>query len=136
MYAKKDHPLFVAKIWNNKRKIIKLKLEKDYFITYPKRRSREVKLSIIINEPIKKKFKKNDSLGLLKIVSRNGFKKEYPLLASEDFKEVNFIKKFFNSINFLNSSISNSHHDPDLPRDARRSLRKKTISPISFRADL
>ena len=101
LQIKKDNPLFVAKIWNNKRKIIKLKLEKDYFITYPKRRSREVKLSIIINEPIKKKFKKNDSLGLLKIVSRNGFKKEYPLLASEDFKEVNFIKKFFNSINFL-----------------------------------
>ena len=98
---KKNNPLFVANVWNSKNKIIKLKLEKDYFITYPKRRSREVKLSILINEPIKVKFKKNDSLGLLLIKGRNGFKKEYPLLALEDFKEVNFIKKFFNSINFL-----------------------------------
>jgi D-alanyl-D-alanine carboxypeptidase (penicillin-binding protein 5/6) len=98
---KKNNPLFVANVWNSKNKIIKLKLEKDYFITYPKRRSREVKLSIVINEPIKVKFKKNDSLGLLMVKGRNGFKKEYPLLASEDFKEVNFIKKFFNSINFL-----------------------------------
>ena len=101
LQIKKDNPLFVADVWNSKGKITKLKLEKDYFITYPKRRSRDVKFSIVINEPIKIKFKKNDPLGLLKIEGRNGFKKEYPLLASEDFKEVNFIKKFFNSINFL-----------------------------------
>jgi len=101
LQIKKDNPLFVANVWNSKSKIIKLKLEKDYFITYPKRRSRDVKFSIVINEPIKIKFKKNDPLGLLKIEGRNGFKKEYRLLASENFKEVNFIKRFFNSINFL-----------------------------------
>ena len=101
LQIKKDNPIFYGNVWNARNKIIKLKLEKDFFITYPKRRSRDVKFSIIINEPIKKRFKKNEPLGLLKIEGRNGFKREYQLLATEDFKEVNFIKKFFNTVNFL-----------------------------------
>ena len=101
LLIKKNNPLFTANAWNNKTDIVKLELKKDSYITYSKRQSKGISFAILINNPIKKKFKKNDILGFLRATGRNGFKKEYPLLASEDSKEVNFIKKFFNSINFL-----------------------------------
>jgi len=98
---KKNNELLVADFWNGKINKINLHLKEDIFFTYPKRRSKDLSIAIIGEFPIKKSFKKNDELAKIRIQDKNGFSKEYPLFASDDYKDINFIKKFINIINFL-----------------------------------
>ena len=98
---KKNNELLVADFWNGKINKINLHLKEDIFFTYPKRRSKDLSVAIIGEFPIKKSFKKNDELAKIRIQDKNGFSKEYPLFASDDYKDINFIKKFINTINFL-----------------------------------
>ena len=98
---KKNNELLVADFWNGKINKINLHLKEDVFFTYPKRRSKDLSIAIIGEFPIQKSFKKNDELAKIRIQDTNGFSKEYPLFASDDYKDINFIKKFINTINFL-----------------------------------
>ena len=54
-----------------------------------------------VSEPIKDHFKVRDQLGVLRIKDKHGLDIKQPLFATEDFKKINFIKRFFNSIGFL-----------------------------------
>ena len=101
LLVKKENPLFSINTWNGKKSSIKLELEKDLYITYSKRRSRDIKMYLEVSEPIKDHFKASDQLGVLRIKDKNGLDIKRPLFATEDFKKINFIKRFFNSIGFL-----------------------------------
>jgi D-alanyl-D-alanine carboxypeptidase (penicillin-binding protein 5/6) len=101
LLVKKENPLFSINTWNGKKSSIKLELEKDLYITYSKRRSRDIKMYLEVSEPIKNHFKASDQLGVLRIKDKNGLDIKQPLFATEDFKKINFIKRFFNSIGFL-----------------------------------
>ena len=101
LLVKKENSLFSINTWNGKKSSIKLELEKDLYITYPKRRSRDIKIYLEVSEPIKDHFKASDQLGVLRIKDKNGLDIKQPLFATEDFKKINFIKRFFNSIGFL-----------------------------------
>ena len=101
LLVKKENPLFSINTWNGKKSSIKLELEKDLYITYSKRRSRDIKMYLEVFEPIKDHFKASDQLGVLRIEDKNGLDIKQPLFATEDFKKINFIKRFFNSIGFL-----------------------------------
>jgi D-alanyl-D-alanine carboxypeptidase (penicillin-binding protein 5/6) len=101
LLVKKENPLFSINTWNGKKSSIKLELEKDLYITYSKRRSRDIKMYLEVSEPIKDHFKASDQLGVLRIKDENGLDIKQPLFATEDFKKINFIKRFFNSIGFL-----------------------------------
>lgn len=101
LLVKKENPLFSINTWNGKKSSIKLELEKDLYITYSKRRSRDIKMYLEVSEPIKYHFKANDQLGVLRIKDKHGLDIKQPLFATEDFKKINFIKRFFNSIGFL-----------------------------------
>jgi serine-type D-Ala-D-Ala carboxypeptidase (penicillin-binding protein 5/6) len=98
---KKDNPLLVAEFWNGKTNQTQLHLKEDVFFAYSKRKSRDLNLTISIEQPIKKQFKINDELGQLKVEDKNGFSKKYTLYASENYTKINFIRKFINTINFL-----------------------------------
>jgi len=101
LLVKKENPLFSINTWNGKKSSIKLELEKDLYITYSKRRSKDIKIYLEVSEPIKNHFKASDQLGVLRIKDKNGLDIKQPLFATEDFKKINFIKRFFNSIGFL-----------------------------------
>lgn len=101
LLVKKENSLFSINTWNGKKSSIKLELEKDLYITYSKRRSRDIKIYLEVSEPIKDHFKASDQLGVLRIKDENGLDIKQPLFATEDFKKINFIKRFFNSIGFL-----------------------------------
>ena len=101
LLVKKENPLFSINTWNGKKSSIKLELEKDLYITYSKRRSKDIKIYLEVSEPIKNHFKASDQLGVLRIKDKNGLDIKQPLFATEDFKKINFIKRFFNSVGFL-----------------------------------
>ena len=97
----KNSPLLVADFWNGKINQTKLHLKEDVFFTYNKRKSKDLIVSINVDQPLKKRFKINDEVGSLTIKDNSGFSKEFSLYASEDFAKINFVKKFINTINFL-----------------------------------
>jgi len=97
----KDNQNFEAEIWNGKINNVKLSLNEDIFITYPKRKSNNISLILEIDSPIKNTFKKGDQLGNLKIQDNSGLIKEVPVYANEDFKKINFISRFLNTLSFL-----------------------------------
>ena len=97
----KDNPLLIADFWNGKINQTKIHLKDDVFFTYNKRKSKDLIVSINLDQPLKRKFKINEEVGTLTIKDSSGFSKEFPLYTSEDFAKVNFIKKFINTINFL-----------------------------------
>ena len=97
----KDNQNFEAEIWNGKINKVKLSLNEDIFITYPKRKSNNISLILEIDSPIKNTFKKGDQLGNLKIQDNSGLIKEVPVYANEDFKKINFISRFLNTLSFL-----------------------------------
>ena len=97
----KNNPLLVADFWNGKINQTKLHLKEDVFFTYNKRKSKDLIVSINVDQPLKKRFKINDEVGSLTIKDNSGFSKEFSLYASEDFAKINFVKKFINTINFL-----------------------------------
>ena len=97
----KNNPLLVADFWNGKINQTKLHLKEDVFFTYNKRKSKDLIVSINIDQPLKKRFKINDEVGSLTIKDNSGFSKEFSLYASENFAKINFVKKFINTINFL-----------------------------------
>ncbi len=97
----KNNPLLVADFWNGKINQTKLHLKEDVFFTYNKRKSKDLIVSIYVDQPLKKRFKINDEVGSLTIKDNSGFSKEFSLYASEDFAKINFVKKFINTINFL-----------------------------------
>ena len=97
----KNNPLLVADFWNGKINQTKLHLKEDVFFTYNKRKSKDLIVSINVDQPLKKRFKTNDEVGSLTIKDNSGFSKEFSLYASEDFAKINFVKKFINTINFL-----------------------------------
>lgn len=97
----KNNPLFIADFWNGKVNQTKLHLKEDVFFTYNKRKSKDLIVTINVDQPLKKQFKINEEVGLLTIKDNSGFSKDFALFASEDFTKVNFIKKFLNTINFL-----------------------------------
>ncbi len=97
----KNNPLLIADFWNGKINQTKLHLKEDVYFTYNKRKSKDLIISINVDQPLKKRFKINDEVGSLTIKDNSGFSKEFSLYASEDFAKINFIKKFINTINFL-----------------------------------
>ena len=97
----KNNPLLVADFWNGNINQTKLHLKEDVFFTYNKRKSKDLIVSINVDQPLKKRFKINDEVGSLTIKDNSGFSKEFSLYASEDFAKINFVKKFINTINFL-----------------------------------
>lgn len=99
--VKKNDPLLVAEFWNGKINKVNLHLKEDVFFSYAKRKSKDLTISVVADQPIKKNFKQNDELAKLLIKDKNGFVKEFPLYASENYVKINFIKKFINTINFL-----------------------------------
>ena len=97
----KDNQNFEADIWNGKINKVKLSLKEDVFITYPKRKSNNISLLLEIDSLIKNNFKKGDQLGTLKIQDNSGLLKEVPVYANEDFKKINFMSRFLNTLSFL-----------------------------------
>jgi serine-type D-Ala-D-Ala carboxypeptidase (penicillin-binding protein 5/6) len=97
----KNNPLLVADFWNGKINQTKIHLKEDVFFTYNKRKSKDLIVSINVDQPLKKRFKINDEVGSLTIKDNSGFSKKFSLYASEDFAKINFVKKFINTINFL-----------------------------------
>ena len=89
------------KAWNLSQPFVTANLQKDVFITIPKRKKDKIKINLKINEPIKKPILKDEIIGKANIYFDNNLIKSVNVISNSSLKKANFFKRFMNSISFF-----------------------------------
>ncbi|MFN7038330.1 MAG: D-alanyl-D-alanine carboxypeptidase family protein [Alphaproteobacteria bacterium] len=91
-----------AKTWLGKEEIVPLATETDIIITVPKYSTKDIKVAMNYNMPIKAPIEKGQKLGELKIeISDNSQPIYYNLVATKSIEKISSINKFFKNILYL-----------------------------------
>ena len=88
-------------VWLGKKDQVKAYVKEDIYKTIPKARKRHLKTLIYYDGPIVAPIKKNQKLGILKVVYKDEIINEYQVYAFEDIKKLNIISRIIKSINYL-----------------------------------
>ena len=99
--AKSEVPIDKVDIWLGKENQLDVIVDKDIYKTIKKGQKRLLKVSMNYSGPIEAPIKKNQTVGLLKVVYDQEVIGEYELLASKDIKKVNIFTRLIRSINYL-----------------------------------
>ena len=99
--AKKNTPIENIDVWMGNKDVVSAYVKNDIYKTIPKKRKKNLKVTILYNGPIHAPIKKDDIIGKLKISYKNIPINEYDLFAFEDVKKVNVFSRVMKSINFL-----------------------------------
>ena len=99
--SKSGETFFNIKTWLGKSKVVKGITKEDLFLTFNKKDSRKINVSIEYNGPIKAPILKDQKIANLKVYKANKLLHNIPIFASEEVKKINFIKSVFSSINFM-----------------------------------
>ena len=98
---KKDKPIDTMEVWLGSKEMVKVYVSEDVYETIPRTRKKNLKVSITYDGPIEAPIKKNDVLGLMKIIYKDEIINEFKILAFEDVKKVNIFSRLIRSINYL-----------------------------------
>ena len=99
--AKSKEPIEKIDVWLGKREQVSVYVKNDIYKTIPKARKRLLKVSLNYNGPVQAPIKKDDVLGVLKVVYDGELLDEYEILAFDDVKKLNVFSRLLKSINFL-----------------------------------
>ena len=87
-------------VWNGVKKKLTLYSKEDVNITVPKLVANEIKFYIKYKSPVSAPVKKDSEVALLLVKNKKGeILKRFPLFASENINEMNFLKNFFLNLN-------------------------------------
>jgi D-alanyl-D-alanine carboxypeptidase (penicillin-binding protein 5/6) len=99
--AKSNEPIDKIDVWLGKSEQVSVYVKNDIYKTIPKARKRLLKVSLNYNGPVQAPIKKDDVLGMLKVVYDGELLDEYEILAFDDVKKLNVFSRLLKSINFL-----------------------------------
>ena len=99
--AKKNTPIENIDVWLGNKDVVSAYVKNDIYKTIPKKRKKNLKVTILYNGPIHAPIKKDAIIGKLKISYQNIPIDEYDLFAFEDVKKINVFSRVMKSINFL-----------------------------------
>ena len=89
-------------VWNGVKKKLKLYSKEDVNITVPKLVANEIKFYIKYKSPVSAPVKKDSEMAILLVKNKKGeILKRFPLFASENINEMNFLKKIFFKFKYL-----------------------------------
>ena len=89
-------------VWNGVKKKLTLYSKEDVNITVPKLVASEIKFYIKYKSPVSAPVKKDSEIALLLVKNKKGeILKRFPLFASENINEMNFLKKIFFKFKYL-----------------------------------
>ena len=89
-------------VWNGVKKKLKLYSKEDVNITVPKLVANEIKFYIKYKSPVSAPVKKDSEIAILLVKNKKGeILKRFPLFASENINEMNFLKKIFFKFKYL-----------------------------------
>ncbi len=101
MVAKKNVPIQNLNVWLGKKNYVETVVDKDIYLTVPKRKKKSIKAIIEYNSPIEAPIKKGDILGTLNIYKEGELTEKVDLLSNENIKKANIFSRLFRSFNYL-----------------------------------
>jgi len=99
--SKKGETFFELETWLAKKNKVKTVTKQNIYITLSKKDSRNFKVVLEYNGPVKAPILEGEELGVLKIFNKNELIESAPLYASERIKRINFFKSVFTSLNYM-----------------------------------
>tara|TARA_B100000989_G_scaffold263406_1_gene215283 strand:+ start:295 stop:1455 length:1161 start_codon:yes stop_codon:yes gene_type:complete len=88
-------------VWLGKKDKVPVYVKKDIYKTIPKARKKNLKAHIEYNGPILAPIKKDQELGILKVLYKDEIINEFKVYAFENVKKLNVISRIIKSINYL-----------------------------------
>ena len=99
--SKKNETIFPINSWLGKDSKIKGIKKEDIYLTLQKKESRNLKINLKYEGPIKAPIEKNQEIGKIEVYIKDKLKKSVPVFASEKVDKVNFFKSLFMSLNYM-----------------------------------
>ena len=88
-------------VWLGNKNEVQVYVKEDIYKTIPKARKKYLKAYIQYDGPILAPIKKNQKVGVLKVLYKDEIINEYDVYAFEDVKKLNVISRVIKSINYL-----------------------------------
>ena len=99
--AKTNEEISKLDVWLGKKDKVQVYVKKDIYKTIPKARKKNLKAYIEYNGPILAPIKKDQELGILKVLYKDEIVNKFKVYAFEDIKKLNVISRIIKSINYL-----------------------------------
>ena len=99
--AKANEPFQKVNVWLGKENTLDVHTNEDIYKTIKKAKKKLLKVSVKYEGPIEAPIKKNQKIGIVRVVYDQEIVGDYDLLASKDVKKVNFFTRLIKSINYL-----------------------------------
>ena len=99
-FYKQGEIVIEASTWLGKQEKVKLSSQQDISISIPKTHLSDMKVEVLIEEPIPTPISINDQVGLVQI-SYADKKLQYPLLASENIEQKGFFSRITSALYYL-----------------------------------
>ena len=99
--AKTNEEISNLDVWLGKKDKVQVYVKKDIYKTIPKARKKNLKAYIEYNGPILAPIKKDQELGILKVLYKDEIINKFKVYAFEDIKKLNVISRIIKSINYL-----------------------------------
>ena len=99
--AKKNEVIENLNVWLGKKNKVEAIIEKDIYLTIPKRKKKTIKAVIEYNGPIEAPVNKGDKIGILNVFINDELVEQTEILANENIKRSNIFSRLFKSLNYL-----------------------------------
>ncbi len=99
--SRANEPFDKLDVWLGKDDKIDVYTNEDVYKTIKKAKKKLLKVSVKYEGPIEAPIKKDEKVGILKVVYDDELVGEYDLLASKEVKKVNFVSRLLKSLNYL-----------------------------------
>jgi serine-type D-Ala-D-Ala carboxypeptidase (penicillin-binding protein 5/6) len=99
--AKANDPFYKIDVWLGKEKSVNAYVNEDIYKTIGKRKKKLLKVIANYSGPIEAPIKKDEKIGILKVIYDDELIGEYNLLSSKEVKKVNFVSGLLRSLNYL-----------------------------------
>ena len=99
--AKTDNELSRLQVWLGNKSEVQVYVKEDIYKTIPKARKKHLKAFIEYDGPILAPIKKDQKVGVLKVIYKDETINEYQVYAFENVKKLNAISRIIKSINYL-----------------------------------
>ena len=96
-----NKPVYKIDVWLGKENFVKAYTNEDIYKTIKKAKKKLLKVSVNYEGPVEAPIKKDQKVGILKVVYDDELFGEFDLLSSKEVKKINFFSRLIKSINYL-----------------------------------
>ena len=100
LISKKNSTIFPVKSWLGKKTNVEGITKEDIFLTLKKKESRNLKVYLKYNGPVKAPIEKDQEIAKIEVFVKDDLVQKVPVYASENVDKVNVFKSLFMSLNY------------------------------------